>query len=193
MKLLGRPLSRRLELTVAAVARASEVLEVAAGTGIVTAAVPPRVGRVVATDYAEAMLSMLGERVRREKPSNVECARADLYALDYPAASFDAVVAANVLPLVPDVTGALAALVRVLRPGGKLIAPTFCHDETRTSQLASRILALLGQPMHRRFTSETLRQAIEMAGLRVDTSQTIAGLIPICFVQATRPLVGAQA
>ena len=34
---------------------------------------------------------------------------------------FDAVVAANVLHLVPDLTGALAALRRVVKPGGRVI------------------------------------------------------------------------
>jgi ubiquinone/menaquinone biosynthesis C-methylase UbiE len=185
MKLLGRPLPRMLELTAAGVAGASDVLEVAAGTGIVTAAIAPRSGRVISTDYADAMLTMLRQRVAREHLSNVDCARANLYALDYAPASFDAVVAANILHLIPDLTGALAALVRVLRPGGRLIAPTFCHDETRVSRVASRIVALIGQPMHRRFTSESLRRALERGGLRIDRSETIPGLIPICYVDAT--------
>jgi phosphatidylethanolamine/phosphatidyl-N-methylethanolamine N-methyltransferase len=63
--------------------------------------------------------------------SNVESVHRDIYALDYPPDSFDVVVAGNVLHLVPDLERAHDALCHVLRPGGKLIAPTFVHDETR--------------------------------------------------------------
>jgi ubiquinone/menaquinone biosynthesis C-methylase UbiE len=44
-----------------------------------------------------------------------------LCALRFDDGTFDAVVAANVLHLVPDLPGALAALRRVLKPGGRII------------------------------------------------------------------------
>ena len=187
MKLLGRPLPRILELTAESVSGADTTLEVAAGTGLVTAAIAPHTRRLVATDYAEAMLSALRERIAAAGLSNVELARADIYALDYPTATFDVVVASNVLHLVPDLANALAALRRVLRPGGKLVAPTFCHDETRLSWVLSRLLAIAGQPMHQRFTAASLRQALEIEGLRVGRSETVTGPIPIVFIEAISP------
>src|SRR3970282_875447 len=95
----------------------------------------------VATDYAEQMVRLLAERVRAAGLDNVRCERADLYALTYEPGTFDVVVATNVLHLVPDLEGALAALRRVLRPGGKLVVPTYCHDETRLSWLVFPVLA----------------------------------------------------
>lgn len=187
MKLFGRPLPRVLELTSEAVSGADSVLEVGAGTGLVTAAIAPHVRRLVATDYAEAMLTALRERIATGGLANVEAAHADIYALEYPSAAFDVVVASNVLHLVPDLAAALPALARVLRPGGKLVAPTFCHDETRVSWLLSRLLALGGQPMHRRFTAASLRQALEGAGFRVVRTETVPGPIPIVFIEATCP------
>ncbi|HVS13892.1 MAG TPA: methyltransferase domain-containing protein [Thermoanaerobaculia bacterium] len=189
MKLLGGPFPRMLELVGDSVAGAGHVLEVAAGTGLVTAAVAPRVGRLVATDYAEAMLDVLRRRVEEAGFANVVCERADLYALAFPPASFDAVVACNVLHLVPDLPAALAALRRVARPDGRLIAPTFCHDQTLRSRLASRALSVFGQPIHRRFTIASLREAVERSGMRVSRSETLPGLIPIGYVEA----VGAGA
>ena len=126
---LGRPLPRMLELVAEAVSGRTRVLEVAAGTGLVTPVLAKAAGEVVATDYAAAMVARLQTRVRDLGLGNVDCQRADIYALPFESASFDAVVAANILHLVPDFDAAIAALRRVLRPGGVIVAPTFCHDE----------------------------------------------------------------
>jgi ubiquinone/menaquinone biosynthesis C-methylase UbiE len=183
--LIGRPLPRAAELTANAVRGADRVLEVAAGTGLLTTAVAPGVGTVVATDLAENMLAILRDRLARAKISNVETARRDIYELGYPAGSFDAAVAGNVLHLVPDLDRALDALCSVLRPGGKLVAPTFVHDETLRSRVLSRLFGAF-MVMHRRFTAASLRHALERNGLRVVRSETIRGPIPIAFVEAVR-------
>ena len=181
----GRPLPRVLELTAGSVSGAGTVLEVAAGTGLMTAAIAPRVRQVVATDYADNMLAILRERMKSAGISNVEAEHRDIYALGFPRGNFDVVVAGNVLHLVPDLERALEALCLVLRPGGKLITPTFVHDETALAWVASRVLAkVAGQPMHRRFTTASLRQALEQRGLRVTRSETIPGLIPIAYVES---------
>lgn len=180
---LGRPLPRMLELTAASVSGAGSVLEVAAGTGLLTAAIAPRVGKVIATDYADNMLALLRERMSRAGITNVETARRDIDELGYPAGSFDAVVAGNVLHLVPDLDRALQSLRSVLRPGGRLIVPTFVHDETLRSKVLSRVFGAF-MVMHRRFTAASLRNALERQGLRVVRSETIPGPIPIAFVEA---------
>jgi len=83
--------------------------------------------------------------------------------------------------LAPDLPRALSALQRVLRPGGKLIAPTFCHDETLLSRIASRIIGLTGFPGHRRFTS-SFCTALADSGLSIDEVETVPGVFPIAFV-----------
>lgn len=187
MLLLGRPLPRMVELAGEAVAGCERVLEVAAGTGLVTPSLAARAGEVVSTDYSEPMVARLAARVREQGLSNVRCEVADIYALRWEAGRFDAVVAANVLHLLPDLEGALASLRRVLRPGGKLVAPTFLHDETVSSRIASRFFALTGFPGHRRFRASTLRSALEGAGLRIVRTETIPGLFPIGYVEGVFP------
>lgn len=185
--LFGRPLPRVLELLANGVSGADTVLEVAAGTGLMTAVIASRVRHVIAADYADKMLAILWERMRTAGISNVEPVHRDIYALGYPAGSFDFVVAGNVLHLLPDLERALDALRHVLRPGGKLIAPTFVHAETRVSSLVSRLLATVaGQPMHRRFTSASLRHVLEQRGFRVAREETIPGLIPVAYVECVR-------
>jgi len=185
MRLIGKPMPRMAELAAEAVRGAGRVLEVAAGTGLVTAAIARSAEQVVATDYASAMVEMLRGRVQSAGLVNVTCQQADLYALPFESASFDAVVAANVLHLVPDLDGAIASLRRVVRPGGKLVVPTFCHDETILSALVSRVLGLTGFPGHRRFTSASLQRALADSGLRIAKCEVIAGLHPIAHLEGT--------
>lgn len=186
-RFLSRPVPRMLELAVDAARGKARVLEVAAGTGLVTTAIGPDVGELIATDYAGAMVKQLEARVRDAGLANVRCEQADIYGLRFDDASFDAVFAANVLHLVPDLEGALASIRRVLRPGGVLVAPTYLHKETFLAAVLSRLFALTGFPGHRRLTSATLRGAIEAAGFTVVQAETIPGPFPIGYVAATRP------
>ena len=181
---LGRPLPRLLELASEAVQGRRKVLEVAAGTGIVTSALAQTSDHVVATDYAAAMVDALEQRVQGAGLENVTCEQADIYSLPYSAGEFDAVVAANVLHLVPDLPAAIQALRSVTKPGGVLVAPTFCHDETKASWLVSRLLAVSGFPGQRRFTMQSLRAVLEQNGLQVDRAELLPGLIPIGFIEA---------
>ncbi len=181
---LGQPLPRMLELASEAVRGKRKVLEVAAGTGIVTSALAQTSDYVVATDYAEAMVDALEQRVQGAGLENVTCEQADIYSLPYSAGEFDAVVAANVLHLVPDLPAAIQALRRVTKPGGVLVAPTFCHDETQASWLVSRLLAVSGFPGQRRFTMQSLRGLLEENGLQVARAELLPGLIPIGFIEA---------
>lgn len=182
LALLGRPLPRVIALVCDTVAGAGDALEVGAGTGLFTTGIAREVRQLMATDYSEAMIEVLRTRVAKEGLANVECVRADIYSLPFDPERFDVVVAGNVLHLVPDFSGAVRSLRRVLRPSGKLVVPTFCHDETGMSAVLSRLLALTGFPAHRRFTSRSLRDELEKAGLRIDRQETVPGLIPIAYV-----------
>lgn len=187
-RFLSRPIPRMLELAVEAAKDHERVLEVAAGTGLVTTAIAPVVGELIATDYAAEMVKQLSARVREAGLSNVHCEQADLYALRFAAKTFDAVFAANVLHLVPDLERALASLRGMLQPGGVLVAPTYLHNETLGASLLSRAFALTGFPGKRRFTSATLRAAIEAAGFAVTRMESIAGPFPIGYLEASAPL-----
>ena len=183
-RFLSRPVPRMLELAVEAATGKRRVLEVAAGTGLVTTAIAPVAGELIATDYAEAMVRQLEARIRDAGLPNVRCEQADVYDLRFESGSFDAVFAANVLHLVPDLEGALASLRRVLEPGGVLVAPTYLHDETVAASVLSRVFALTGFPGQRRFTATSLSAAIEAAGFGVTRVEVIPGPFPIGYIEA---------
>jgi phosphatidylethanolamine/phosphatidyl-N-methylethanolamine N-methyltransferase len=189
LKVLGRPLPRMVALATETLRGCGHVLEVAAGTGLLTLPVAHVVQRLTATDYSAAMIALLDQRVLADGLTNVSCVRADVYDLKFPDASFDAVVCANLLHLVPDPVAALQALKRVVRPGGKLVAPTFCHGQTLTSRLASRVIALTGFPASRRLTGQALHDLMEAAGVQVERQEIVPGLIPIAFVAGVFPSI----
>lgn len=186
MRLLGGPVPRMIELVARSVAGAGEVLEIGAGTGIITVAVSRTARHVIATDYAPGMLARLEEHLRRDGVQNVETARADVDSLDFADGRFDAVIAANVLHLVPDMQSALRSMTRVLGPEGVLLVPTYCHGQTRTARLVSRLLGLTGFPGRRRLTMTTITNAVRAAGLRVTGTELLPGVLPIGFVSARR-------
>jgi ubiquinone/menaquinone biosynthesis C-methylase UbiE len=97
------------------------VLELAAGTGDVAAALAGRVARVVATELSPAMV----EAARRRGLEGVEHRVMDLQALDLPDASVDAIACRFGFMLVPDPARALREARRVLRPGGRLAFATW--------------------------------------------------------------------
>jgi SAM-dependent methyltransferase len=96
----------------------SDVLEVAAGSGVVTralAATLPASVRIVATDLNPPMLERAAA-VGTSRP--VEWRQADAMALPFPDGSFDAVVCQFGVMFFPDKAHAFAEAHRVLRPGG---------------------------------------------------------------------------
>ena len=86
------------------------VLECACGTGAISAAIAPACARVVATDYSEGMLKRVRKKLARFPHVVVE--QADITDLRYADDSFDAVVAGNVIHLLPEPGDALNELRR---------------------------------------------------------------------------------
>ena len=93
----------------------TRVLELAAGSGILTAALVRELpdAQVTATDLNEAMVGWGRARV----PA-AAWRRCDAQALDLPDASFDLVVSQFGVMFFPDRVAAHAEAARVLRPGG---------------------------------------------------------------------------
>jgi SAM-dependent methyltransferase len=99
----------------------SRVLEIAAGTGVVTRALAstlPESVSIVATDLNQAMLEHACA-VGTKRP--VDWRQADAMQLPFPDATFDAVVCQFGVMFFPDKSKAFAEARRMLRPGGVFI------------------------------------------------------------------------
>lgn len=125
------------------------VLDVGCGSGVVTRAIARRVapgGRVTGADPSAEFID-IARRYAQEQGLGglVDWRKADCRALPFADASFDVVVAATVLAHVPDAEKALAEMVRVTRPGGRLGVFDFDGDSLLISHpdrlLTRRIVA----------------------------------------------------
>ena len=134
------------------------LLELAAGTGVFTAALAAHARTVVATDFAPQMLRIAQTKVQAD---NVSFAVADACHLPYADGSFDVVFVANALHIMPDPAQAMREIRRVLKPNGRLIAPTFVRTGSLGDRLWSRILVLFtGFPDHQKWTAAQFQQFI---------------------------------
>ena len=107
-------LARRVEES-----HATEVLETAAGSGVLTRAMAPKLGpkaRYTVTDLNPPMI----ERAQRLQPADerISWAPADMTALPFADDSFDTVICQFGVMFAPDRAACFAEALRVLRPGG---------------------------------------------------------------------------
>ncbi|MEU1805618.1 methyltransferase domain-containing protein [Streptomyces sp. NPDC019937] len=109
----------------------SRVLEIGCGVGAQTvhlAANSPG-AHLAAVDVSEASLARARARVAAQvSGADVAWHRADLFELPFPDAAFDHLFVCFVLEHLPDPHKALAALRRVLRPGGTVTVIEGDHD-----------------------------------------------------------------
>jgi ubiquinone/menaquinone biosynthesis C-methylase UbiE len=117
--------ARERVLDLAAVRDGETVLEVATGTGaqLVALARLNRSGRTVGVELAEGMLRQTHRRLRAAGLDAVDLYHADALHLPFPDHSFDLLINAYMLDLLPlaDIPAALAEFRRVLRPGGRIV------------------------------------------------------------------------
>ena len=96
-------------------------LDVAAGTGGLSLPAARLGGEVLATDWSPAMIERFERRVREEALNKATGRVMDAHALDLPDDSFDVTGSQFGVMLVPDQLRALREMVRVTKPGGRVL------------------------------------------------------------------------
>jgi phosphatidylethanolamine/phosphatidyl-N-methylethanolamine N-methyltransferase len=97
------------------------VIELGVGTGL-SLPLYDRRHRIVGVDLSPDMLARAEKRVSAEHLSHVEALlEMDAANLRFPDRSFDAAMAMFVITVVPDPEGVLAEIIRVVRPGGRVV------------------------------------------------------------------------
>lgn len=185
-------------------ARAGQkVLDVAGGSGDMTALLVERVGptgRVVLSDINEAMLDVGRARLAdRGIAGNVDFVRADAERLSFPDDYFDGVTIAFGLRNVTHIDRALRSMYRVLKPGGCLVVLEFSRVTIEPLRklydvysfnllpLLGRVVAddaasyrYLAESIRRHPDQETLKHMMEQAGFeRVRYHNLSGGIVAV--------------
>jgi SAM-dependent methyltransferase len=156
-------LRRLLELLPAG----AEVLELGCGAGVPITQALARTCRVTGVDISTLQIALAREHV-----PEALFIQADMTALDFPPASFDAVVGFYTLTHVPREEHAtlLGRIASWLRPGGLLFATMGAGDEPGGVEPD-----WLGAPMFwSHFDAETNRELVRQAGLTLLDAQVVA-------------------
>lgn len=95
------------------------VLDVAAGNGNATLAAARRGCKVTSTDYVGTLLERGAERAAAER-LDIDFQVADVEALPFGDASFDAVLSTFGVMFAPDQAKSASEMARVCRPGGRI-------------------------------------------------------------------------
>lgn len=171
------------------VPKGARVLDCAAGTGEFSLAAAERAETVLCTDQSLPMLDRARKKAKKRGLTNITFARRDITALPDPDGSFDAVIAANVLHLLPQPEKAVEELWRVAAPGGRLILPTYLQGRVGTAYgTMIKIYQGVGFHYEHAFTPETYRMLLVGLGLAPVVLEVIPGRVPEGIALLEKPV-----
>jgi len=159
------------------------VLECACGTGAISVDIAPKCRRLVATDLSDGMMRQAAKKLKDHK--NVIIRKADIMHIRCRDGRFDKVVAGNVIHLLPDPAGALKELERLVKPGGKIIIPTYINMAKKSAGLMVKVLEKLGLHFERDFDLESYKQFFASLGYENVEYHVVEGRMP-CAVAVIR-------
>jgi ubiquinone/menaquinone biosynthesis C-methylase UbiE len=160
--------------------QASTVLEIAAGTGVLTAELARALpgARITATDLNESMV-----RVGRERVPGAAWRQADAMELPFGDSCFDLVACQFGAMFLPDKRAGFAEMRRAAAPGGRVLFNTWAPLETHEFEVALMEAlreSLGGEPPsfladvpHGYADAEQVREDVEAAGLEVAEVETV--------------------
>lgn len=103
------------------------VLELGCGSGSTALLLAPDVAEITASDVSPGMIAVGKRKAEAESVRNIRFAAADVLDPALGEGPYDAVLAYNMLHLLPDLPKALERVSGLLKPGGLFISKTICR------------------------------------------------------------------
>jgi ubiquinone/menaquinone biosynthesis C-methylase UbiE len=145
------------------------VLEIGCGTGTSALLLAPGVASITGVDVSREMITIARDKAAAEGRANVAfmVGSADEALAD--EATYDAVLAFNLLHLVTDRAAVYARIRRHLKPGGLFISKTACIAEMNPLiRLAVLIMRMIGKaPTVSSFDADGLVEELKQAGFNI--------------------------
>ena len=164
--------------------RHKAVLELATGTGLIAKNIVNSAVHIEATD---ASPEMIAEAKRDNCSAKLHFSVQDMFHLPYADESFDAIIVANALHIVPEPEKALPEIRRVLKDDGILIAPTFTHaDNSFLGKGKAFFMKLAGFPLHSKWTSAEYLDFLRENGWTVQKSTVLKASIPLTYAECVK-------
>jgi len=147
------------------------ILEVGVGTGL---ALPmyPRHCRIVGIDLSEGMLAKAKEKAKTHSLDHVQLHRMDAGAMEFKDDSFDTVVAAYVVTAVPDHRKVVNEMIRVCRPGGRIIMLNHFSNGNKVIAAVEKVISPLTKHLGWR-TDLSLNTVLEGTSLEIARKQRV--------------------
>ncbi len=148
-----------------------QILEVGVGTGL---ALPmyPRHCRIVGIDVSEGMLAKAKEKAEAHSLDHVQLHRMDAGAMKFQDDSFDTVVAAYVVTAVPDYRTVVSEMIRVCRPGGRIIMLNHFSNGNKVIAAVEKVISPLTKHLGWR-TDLSLNTVLEGTSLQIARKQRV--------------------
>jgi len=164
--------------------RDMNVLELACGTGQLSYRLFQKVRLWEATDFSE---NMIAEAKKNNASCRLHFSVQDATELPYAPESFDAVVIANALHIMPDPNAAMREIRRVLKKDGALFAPTFVHGESAGYRIRINIMKLGGFKTYHEWNAAEFAAYVSGWGYHVKDDAVIGSkLTPLCCLIAKK-------
>lgn len=142
--------------------RGRDVLELGSGTGCIAIPLAQAGASVTAVELSASHLEQL-QRYAEQRGVAVEGVQADARELPFDDDSFDVVVVASLVHLVPGTDRLLHEVQRVCRPAGRLVIAGPWHRHPKSNRLLKTILRGGKAPdsrKHQPFTEDLLKQQL---------------------------------
>ena len=166
------------------VVRHKQVLELATGTGLIAKHIVRSADHIEATDASKEMIEQAKQGVKSTK---LYFSVQDMFHLPYADQSFDVVIVANALHIVPEPEKALSEIRRVLKDDGVLVAPTFTHaDNAFFGKVKAFFMKLAGFPLHSKWTSHEYLVFLRENGWTVQKSTVLKASFPLTYAECVK-------